>query len=69
MNRSQRWVLMLLVGVLATTVGCDRWALNSAASFSLGWIAQGLQPTSTVQQCFENGVLIDCSELPENLGE
>lgn len=66
MSRSSRVVsLFALVALLSVSVGCKQWQWVSPSSFAAGWLAHTLLPTQTSSECYLNGVLIDCSELPE----
>ncbi|MGD8452383.1 MAG: hypothetical protein PVJ57_11240 [Phycisphaerae bacterium] len=64
-RRSLLTVLMLTALPLPFLGGCftdpAAW-IGVGASVFLGRLTA---PTVTVQECYRNGVLIDCSELPE----
>jgi len=39
-------------------------------SFGVGWLPRDLTVPSTVERgCYPNGVLVDCANLPDNLGQ
>lgn len=66
MSRSFRVVgIVALVALMSASVGCERWMWVSPSSFAAGWIAHSLLPTETRTECYLNGVLVDCSEVPE----
>lgn len=63
-------ILLGLVLLLAST-GCNRllYATN-AVSTATGWLFGGLATASNAEyQCYQNGVLIDCADLPSDLGQ
>lgn len=67
-----RVAVALLAAVLLTTgVGCRQWlVLSQTISFGAGWLLRDLTYTTTVErECYQNGVLVDCDTLPENLGQ
>ncbi len=62
--------LSVLVGAmlaLLMTGGCARELVATyAATFGAGWIlGSQTAPTTSQTQCFRNGELIDCAELPQ----
>ena len=63
-------VLIVLV-VLISTSGCNRLLLGTnAVSFVGGWMFGNAFGASNVERlCYENGVLIDCADLPDDLGQ
>ncbi len=63
---------LMAVALLGTTTGCREWLVGShLASFGAGWLIRDLTiPTTTETLCYQNGELIDCSEvLPGEPGE
>lgn len=62
---------LMAVALLGTTTGCKEWLLGShLASFGAGWALRDLtMPTTTETLCYRSGVLIDCADLPADLGE
>ncbi|MBN2447965.1 MAG: hypothetical protein JXO22_14635 [Phycisphaerae bacterium] len=68
---SKLGVVLLAVVLLVAGTGCDSILLAShSASFAAGWLVGNLTAATTVErQCYENGVLIDCANLPADLGQ
>jgi hypothetical protein len=67
-----RVAVLVLVGVLlGTNTGCLEWlAVTNVVSFSAGWLLRDLTiPTTVQRECYQNGVLVDCATLPDNLGQ
>lgn len=61
---------IVLAGVLAlSNTGCVEWLMTShAAFFGAGWLMRDATiGTTTERTCFENGVLVDCATLPEDV--
>lgn len=61
------WLVATLavIALLGTTTGCTRWLVGShLASFGAGWLLRDLtMPTTTETLCYQNGELVDCSEV------
>lgn len=68
-----RKVATLLIGaaLLAGTAGCERILLGGqVVSFIAGWALGGATtPTTVERECYQNGVQIDCADLPANIGQ
>lgn len=72
-NRYATCFAALLISILSlgVTTGCSEGIRAvSSVSFGLGWFIRNITASSTTEEvCYQNGVLIDCSELPEDLGQ
>jgi hypothetical protein len=57
--------VLTAVVLLGTTTGCKEWLVGShVATFGAGWLLRDLtMPTTTETLCYQNGELIDCSEV------
>ena len=62
--------IAVAAGLLLASTGCNKkLTLNNGFYFVSGLlIGNVFTPTSTEQTCYENGVLVDCADLPEDLG-
>jgi hypothetical protein len=63
--------LRLTVGIVAAVLlgastGCTPWLMvSNLVSLGGGWLLHDLTTTTTTEtQCYRNGALVDCSELP-----
>ena len=63
--------VLLAAGLLVASTGCTKKfeLVNGISFFSGLMVGINFAPTTVEQTCYENGVLVDCSELPENLGQ
>jgi hypothetical protein len=68
-TRTRLATCLVIAAPVAIVTGCVPYDLCShGASFSLGWLLrEWTMPTTTETQCYHNGVLTDCSELPSEL--
>lgn len=58
-------VLVLTLCLLSTGVACSETSfLSGVLSFGVGLVTGSVSRLTTTT-CYRNGVLIDCSELPE----
>ena len=70
-------VVLLMIGFLGITTGCnEKLALSNGitlvnqAAFGIGWALGSINaPTTTERLCYQNGVQIDCADLPEEFGQ
>ena len=64
-------VLLAAMFLFGSSTGCTRWLLGPhLASFGAGWLLRDAATTTTTERvCYHNGVLVDCSELPSDLGQ
>ena len=66
-HRITKWLVVTLATVvlLSTTTGCTKWLIGSyLTTFGAGWLARDLtMPTTTETLCYQNGELVDCSEV------
>lgn len=62
---------LLGLGLVATSTGCTEWlAISHVGSLSAGWLLRDVtMPTTVERECYENGVLVDCADLPADLGQ
>ncbi len=63
--------VLVAIALLAATAGCDRilWGSSAASAFT-GWLLGSTATAGNVErQCYQNGVLIDCAELPADLAQ
>jgi hypothetical protein len=60
--------IVMIAGLCAASVGCNRllWSTN-AVSAAVSWLLGSAASGNVTTQCYQNGVLIDCSELPADL--
>ena len=64
-------ILALLSALLVPSLGCNLrlWGSNTG-SLITGWLLGSVANASGAEHlCYENGVLIDCADLPADLGE
>lgn len=64
-------VLLLVVVFLLPSVGCNRVLLGTnTVSVVAGWLLGSVATSSSVERlCYQNGELIDCADLPADLGQ
>jgi hypothetical protein len=69
MTRGARRVVVTgFVGLALLAVGCRPWTVTTSAGIGLGWLlGYNVAQTQTGTQCFQNGVQIDCADLPADL--
>ena len=55
---------------IGASVGChERILAANLLTMGAGWLLRDVTLTTTIErECYENGVLIDCADLPEDLG-
>jgi hypothetical protein len=67
-RRITTWLAATLaaVALLGATTGCNEWLVGThAASFGAGWLLRDVtMPATTETVCYQNGELVDCSEIP-----
>ena len=68
---SRLGVVLMAAVLLTIGSGCDSVLLAShGVSFAAGWLVGNMTaPTTVERQCYQDGVLIDCANLPANLGQ
>lgn len=64
-------VACIAAALLTASTGCNKTLVGThAASTVVGWLLGNAFGTGNVErQCFQNGVLIDCADLPADLGQ
>lgn len=57
---------LLAAGLVAMSSGCAEWlALSSFVSFGAGWLVRDATiQTHVIRECYQNGVQVDCDDLP-----
>ncbi len=62
-------VLTLAAATVGASTGChERIAAANLITLGAGWLLRDVTLTSSVERaCYQNGVLIDCADLPEGL--
>lgn len=63
--------VLVAATLLIATAGCNEFFIfSNAASVVTGWLLGGQAAANNVErQCYQNGVLIDCADLPADLGQ
>lgn len=62
----QAVVFAITASLAILSTGCERW--QGAVAAGIGWIAGAASvPTRTETTCFQNGVPIDCADLPSSV--
>lgn len=64
-------VMLLATVLISTSTGCIKWlSFSDLVSFGAGWVLRDVtMPSNVERQCYQNGVLIDCADLPTELGQ
>lgn len=57
------------VGLLLPCLGCARALISGGTALVAGLLLGNKNLTSVSQECYENGVLIDCADLPDGLNQ
>ncbi len=63
--------ILILIALMVTTTGCNQllWGTNTVSAVA-GWLVGSyLNTGGTERLCYQNGVLIDCADLPADLGQ
>lgn len=63
--------VLVAAALLVTTTGCSEFFIfSNAASMVTGWLLGSQAAAGNVErQCYQNGVLIDCADLPADLDQ
>jgi hypothetical protein len=63
-------VCLVAAVLLGASTGCTPWlVVSNLVSLGSGWLLRDLTlTTATETQCYRNGVLVDCAELPVQSG-
>lgn len=64
-------IILIMIAFTIAGTGCDRlfWGSNALSS-ATGWLFGSIWTAANLEtQCYQNGVRIDCADLPADLGK